>query len=79
MTSDKINEVLRAQPSRSFTLQKGGGRRATPTRPEWAIINPARRTPAVLGPEGGTKTIDVLKVQSIEVLPGSKGRRRRAG
>lgn len=81
MTSDRIRECLRAEPFRVIRLHLGRGRSVEVRHPEFCVLSPTGRTCVVFGPDDAMEIIDVLMVQSIEVLPQggkSNGRRKSA-
>lgn len=81
MTSDRIKERLKAVPFRAFRLHLGSGRALDVDHPEFFSLSPSGRTAVVYGPNDELEIIDVLMVQSLELLPGGKrsnGRRKSA-
>lgn len=80
MTSDKIKEVLKAEPFRPFRLHMGNDRHADVAHPELMTLSPSGRIGVVFGLNDAMEIIDVFMVQSIEMLPhrGRAGRRRSA-
>ncbi|MFO0856429.1 MAG: hypothetical protein U0640_03620 [Phycisphaerales bacterium] len=81
MTSDQIKAALARAPFRPFRLHMGGGRHADVLHPEFLSINPSGRIVVVYGAGEAMEIIDVLMIQSIEMLPQSSHghKRRKAG
>ena len=78
MTSDRIREVVRAEPFRPFRFHMGGGRSVDVVHPEFLALNPSGRIVVVFSPKDAMEIIDVLMIQSIEMLPqASNGHKRR--
>ena len=86
MTSDKLREVLRAEPFNPFVVHMADGRALTVNHPELMAISPSGRI-AYLFETGDRHDsghhIEILMITSIEVRsarPGTgRGRRRKAG
>lgn len=81
MTSERVKECLRAEPFRPLRLDLGGGRSVEVRHPEFCVLSPSGRAAVVFGPDDAMEIIDVLMVQSIELLPlsgRSNGRRKSA-
>ena len=86
MTSDKLREVLLAQPFYPFVLHMADGRALTVKHPELMAISPSGRL-AYLFQQGDSRDsghhLDILLITDVEVLTGRADnghkRRRKAG
>jgi hypothetical protein len=74
MTIEKLREVHRATPFRSFSLHLADGGQVRVTHPESLAYSPTGRTIVVVSPDDTTQFIDLLLVSRMEV---ENGRRRR--
>lgn len=82
MTSDRIKEVIRNKHFQPFRFHMGGGRSVDIVHPEFVALNPSGRIVVVFSPRDEMEIIDVLMIQSIEMLKASKRKgngRRKAG
>ncbi len=75
MTTNELEKVHKAQPFVPFRLHLTGGRALTVAHPEWMAYAPRGRTTTVYLPDGDFEIVDLLLVESIEVLRGGKRRR----
>jgi hypothetical protein len=67
MTSDKLKDVMRAQPFRPFVLHLADGRRINVSHPESISLSGTGRTAHVFGSDEASHFIDVLMVTDLEV------------
>ncbi len=67
MTSDKLKEVIRAQPFHPFVLHLADGRRMSVSHPESISLSTSGRTAHVFGADESSHFIDVLLVTELEV------------
>ncbi|HWB19848.1 MAG TPA: hypothetical protein VG711_06080 [Phycisphaerales bacterium] len=80
MTSNQIRDALRAQPFLPFVLKTTGGRQYRVDHPELAILAPSGRTMSVVSSADTFAILDVLMIESINIIKGGKsGRWKRAG
>jgi hypothetical protein len=79
MTSEQIREALRARPFRSFILKTTGGREYVIDHPELAILSQSGRTMSIATPEDTFAILDVLMIESINVVSNGQGRRGKGG
>jgi hypothetical protein len=80
MTSEQIINVLRAQPFRPFVMKTTGGREYRIDHPELMLFSRTGRTLSIATPDDTFAILDVLMIESINVLRNGRPRRwRRAG
>lgn len=77
MNAGVIRELRNAQPFTPFRLHTGSGRHADVFHPEFLSLSPSGRTAVVFAPDDRMEIIDVLMIQSIEMLPHKQLRRKR--
>ncbi|CAG0976622.1 hypothetical protein PHYC_01537 [Phycisphaerales bacterium] len=77
MTSKELLSALRAQPFMPFRLHFGSGRSVEVQHPEFVSVSPSGRTAVVYtstSMDGDEfQVVDVLLVESIEILPRKRG------
>ena len=67
MTSDKIKEVMRAQPFKPFILHLADGRRINVSHPESISLSITGRVAHVFGPDETSHFVDVLMITDLEL------------
>jgi hypothetical protein len=79
MTISQVRQLHQAQPFQAFRIHLAGGRSLKVSHPEALAVIPPGRTIIVATGEEAYEIVDLLLVESLEVVNGaaSGGRRRR--
>ena len=81
MTSERLQEMLRARPFRPFGLRLADGEVVPVVHPDFLSRSPQGRTVVVWGRDDNMKIIDLFLITSLETLPerrkNGSGKRRR--
>ena len=79
MTSDRLEEMFKAQPFRPFDIRLADGRAVRVQHPEFIARSPSGRTAVVFQPDDSMTVIDVFLAVRLDKAPpaknGSKKRR----
>ena len=67
MTSDKLKEVIRAQPFKPFVIHLADGRRISVSHPESISLSPSGRMAHLFSGDETSHFIDVLLITELEV------------
>lgn len=78
MTTKELERAHKTAPFRPFLLRMAGGRAIRVDHPEMMSYAPGGRTTVVFKRNGDFEIIDLLLIESIEVLNGKGGGSRRA-
>src|SRR5262245_28865156 len=73
MTVERLQELYRAKPLRSFVLHLADGREVVVKSPEFMSFSPAGRTIAVHEPDDTLRIIDLLLVTEATVSGNGEG------
>ena len=79
MTSDRFEELLKAQPFQPFDIRLADGRAVRVHHPEMALPSPSKRTVVVFQPDDSMIIIDVMLAVSLDPAPARKNGTRRGG
>ena len=69
MRAENLDEVIRAQPFRPFSLRLADGSVVEVRHPEWIAHPAGTRTAVVVRPDESVKILDVARVLSVELGP----------
>jgi len=73
MHADEFKTALSRQPFKPFRIRLGSGSTIDITHPEWVLVSPSGRTAHIYestSPDGDVgHIIDVMLIESIEILP----------
>lgn len=78
MTTKELERAHKTAPFRPFLLRMAGGRFIRVDHPEMMSYAPGGRTTVVYKRNGDFEIIDLLLIESIEVLTGRRNGRRAA-
>lgn len=67
MTSERLREMLNAEPFRKFTIHLADGRNLQVHHPEYVALAASGRTAIVLQPDDSMNILDLLLVTDLEV------------
>lgn len=78
MTTKELERAHKAIPFRPFLLRLAGGRAIKVEHPEMMSYTPGGRITVVHKANGDFEILDLLLIESIEILTGKRGGRRAA-
>jgi hypothetical protein len=77
MASDRIRQILNAQPFQRFNLHLADGRLIPVLHRDFVILSPSGRTMVVVQPDDSMNIIDLLLVTDLEIRPNGRTHRRK--
>jgi hypothetical protein len=79
MTSERVRDLLRAEPFQRFIIHLADGREIPVMHREFMAVGPSGRTATVHQPDDSLNIIDLLLVTDLEMIRQTRSRRRNGG
>lgn len=79
MTSERLREVLNAEPFQKFTIHLADGRDVPVHHREFVALSASGRTAVVFQPDDRMNILDLLLVTDLEVIPEKRGKNGHGG
>ena len=73
MTSERLRELINAEPFQKFSIHLADGRDLVVHHREFVALSPNGRTAAVFQPDDHMNIVDLLLVTDLELLREKKG------